>query len=207
MGWLVFVAAAAVMSGTIVATWGGRRNAERWGIRTTRSVVRSGPFRDGPVTTDVRARSAPFLLRVTTGLNVGWVAVTALVFVPTGLLGALVFLFSGEAVGVLVGILLLAASVSGLVLCKSLGRTARRLLGRHSDGYESADAASRWSFVHHGLIAFGTIVASAILGQVGILVFAIPCVVGVLLAALLQYAARSSAAERRRCALRSSPWQ
>jgi hypothetical protein len=186
MNWIVMLSAMGLGTAALATAMLARRHAWRWGEVIDRRVeVGNGPFRTSVHETH-RPRGIPGSVSLASVTSIVWGLLTGLVFAPAGLV--LCAVADTSPIGVM-GVLVV--SVHGFVMAVRLCAVSGPLMQKEPD---TAISVARASVVHH----IGVIAAFAILSFTGrslepglFLLAAIPCLLGLGLAALVFRAASS----------------
>jgi hypothetical protein len=193
MTWIVAIVSIAVAIGA-VATWRmARGETWRWGsVRVPGPVVGDGPYRSASITIE-RRRRLPASAAVGSAIGIAWGMFTLFLFAPMGILLSAVALPAARhgIFAALGGLGAVAATLSGFAIGHRLIYVSRSLVVRTPDSAERVAGVAAHSMVHHVLV----MAAVAVIQYAGgweanfLIVTAIPCAVGLGVAALLGVAA------------------
>ena len=200
MLWLAVIAIGTVGSAVLTIWILPRQHAWRWGtVRGAPVEAGAGPYRDGSTQPDV-PRGVPGIVRWAAGLGVAWGVLTLLAFTPAGFLLLLVFADGKVGLAGLLIPLLLVVLCDAFVLGFALVAIAPALLRGGLEGTRSARTVARWSTAHHFavLAVFVLFPLASRDGVLLLLLAALPCLMGLAHAGMLDQAALA-------CAARSGP--
>lgn len=191
MLWLAVIAIGTVGAAVLTIWILPRQHAWRWGtVRGAAVEAGAGPYREGSTQPDL-PRGVPGIVRWAAGLGVAWGVLTLLVFMPAGFLLLLVFVEGRiELAGLLIP-LLLVVLCDAFVLGFALVAIGPALLRGGPEGTRSARNVARWSTAHHFavLTVFVLFPLASRDGVLLLLLAALPCLMGLTHAGMLDQAA------------------
>lgn len=192
MTWILGICTTVIAIGAI-ATWimaAGER--WRWGsVRVRGPELGDGPFRSAAIMVE-RPRRLPAIPAVASAISVGWGMLTLFLFVPLGMLLCAIALPAARygVFGVLAGLGALASTMSGIAIGQRLIAVSKALVVRTHESAGRVRSVAKHVAVHHVLV-MATVAAVRVASgtETELLVLtAIPCAIGMGLAALLAFA-------------------
>ncbi len=192
MTWILGICTCAIAIGAI-ATWvmaGGE--TWRWGsVRVRGPEVGDGPFRSAAIMVE-RPRRLPAVPAVASAISVGWGMLTMFLFAPLGILLCAITLPAARhgVLGALAALGALASTMSGIAIGQRLFAVSKALVVRTQASADRVRSVAKHAAVHHVLV-MATVAAVHVASghEAELLVLtAVPCAVGIGVAALLAFA-------------------
>lgn len=149
----------------------------RWGRRRSSRTVEAGtgPYRAQQIA-DEEPSPVPGSVGVTASASVVWGLLTLLIFAPAGALLLIMFADANEPAVALAAVALLGIELSGFALGATLIVVGFRLMRRSEGVAELAHVVTRWSRVHHAMVAVFFTLVALVTGEAAAVLLALPFV-------------------------------